>query len=211
MPDPLAARRAQALEQYRRRADIYDFELTAFEPIRERAVERLALQEGQTVLDIGCGTGLSFSRLREAVGERGQVVGVEQSPDMLVIARSRVHDGGWRNVRLECQPVHLSRLPARADAAFFHFTHDILREPGAVDHVLAHLRPGATVVATGLKWAGGWSWPVNWLVLGAALHSVTSLEGLRQPWDRLAEALDDVEVETFWFDAIFVVRGRVRG
>ena len=82
--------RRAALEQYRRRAAVYDFELALFEPLRREAVARLALQPGETVVDLGCGTGLSLPLLRAAVGATGHVVGIEQSPDMLARARRRV-------------------------------------------------------------------------------------------------------------------------
>jgi cyclopropane fatty-acyl-phospholipid synthase-like methyltransferase len=55
-----ASDRQFALEQYRKRAGAYDLELAAFEPIRRMAIERLQLTPGDTVLDVGCGTGLSF-------------------------------------------------------------------------------------------------------------------------------------------------------
>jgi len=91
---PAAARAAMsapdrqaALEQYRRRAAVYDLELALFEPLRRAAVARLALQRGETVLDCGCGTGLSLPLLRAAVGAPGRVVGIEQSPEMLAQAR----------------------------------------------------------------------------------------------------------------------------
>ena len=50
---------------------------------RQRAIDRLQLSEGDTVLDIGCGTGLSLRGLREAVGETGTVIGMDLSVEML--------------------------------------------------------------------------------------------------------------------------------
>ena len=67
--------RRAALAQYRSRANGYDNELALFEPLRREAVARLNLGRGDTVLDVGCGTGLSFALLDDAVGHQGRIVG----------------------------------------------------------------------------------------------------------------------------------------
>lgn len=205
----MAADRAAALAQYRRRAGVYDRELQPFEPLRIEAINKLGLKAGQTVLDAGCGTGLSLEMLHSRVGRHGRVVAFDQCPEMLAQARQRVQRHGWSNVALLCAGATEAPVRGRADAALFHFTHDILRDDDALDHVFAHLRPGARVVATGLQWAPPWLWPTNAFVLAAALHSVTSLEGLGRPWDKLAQRLVEVEVETALLGGIYIARGRV--
>ena len=97
---------------------------------------------------------------------------------MMAKARSRVLEHDWPGVDLICAPAATARVPVQADAALFHFTHDIIREEAAIANVLSHLMPGARVVAAGLQWAPPWMWPTNGFVLLAALYSVTSLEGL---------------------------------
>ena len=206
---PPADHRA-ALEQYRQRAGFYDLQLALFEPIRRRAVERLALKPGDTVLDVGCGTGLSLALLQQAVGATGRIVGIEQSPEMMALARQRVAQQAWRNVELVEASAGCARVAPSADAAMFHFTHDILREPQALAHVMSHLRPGARWVASGLQWAQPWAWPVNLLVLPAALHSVSSLEGLSKPWSHLEQWGDIEAVESMLAGGVFVVSGVVR-
>ena len=203
--------RAAALAQYRRRAGVYDLELALFEPIRRQAIARLALQRGDTVLDVGCGTGLSLALLREGVGARGRIIGIEQSPEMIEKARERVVQNRWRNVTLLCSPVEAVDIPGRANAALFHFTHDILRRPAAIDNVVRCLVPKARVVACGLKWARAWAAPANLLVLPAALRSMTSLEGLHEPWSRLAERTGPLEVETMLLGAVYIASGRLAG
>ena len=199
--------RRAALAQYESRAATYDFELAAFEPIRALAIERLELRPGQTVLDVGCGTGLSLERLHRAVGPAGRVVGIELSPAMIVRARERPSARDHENVELICSAAEDFELRGAADAALFHFTHDILRQPAALDRVLASLRPGARVVACGLQWASLWAVPVNLFVWGAALRSVSSLRGLDRPWGFLAERLRDLEVEKLLLGAVFLARG----
>jgi SAM-dependent methyltransferase len=199
-----------ALEQYRRRAPYYDLELALFEPIRRAAIARLAIEAGDTVLDIGCGTGLSLSLLRDKVGPHGRIVGIEQSPHMIERAGARVREHHWGNVELIEGSVDQVNVEGMADGALFHFTHDILRDTSALGNVAHHLTPGAHVVASGLQWASPWAWPLNIFVLGAALHSVTSLSGLNRPWSLLAGYLDQVRVESFIAGAVFLTSGMLR-
>ncbi len=195
--------------KYRFRAAHYDFERAPFEPVRRKAIERRARREGDTVLDIGCGTGLSFAPLLERIGATGRIVGVDASPEMLALARKRVARHGWSGVALLEADAAQAPLQGPADAALLHFTHDVLRDPAALDHVLAHLKPGARVVASGLQWAPPWMLPTNLFVLGAALYSVSSLDGLEQPWTMLAKRLQSFEVRGFPWVGIYVAGGRV--
>lgn len=200
---------SRALAQYRRRASRYDFELLAFEPVRREAIELLELRSGDTVLDVGCGTGLSFETLKRRIGPGGRIVAFDPSPEMLERARERVARHGWKGVTLLQASAADAPLAVQADAALFHFTHDVLRDAASLDHVLAHLRPGARVVASGLKWAPPWLPATNLFVWGAALYSVTCMAGLAEPWDLLGARLRDVQVRTRGLGGIFVASGRV--
>ena len=201
--------RAAALAQYSRRAPHYDAELALFEPLRTEAVDLLALHEGERVLDVGCGTGLSFEPLENKVGESGGIVGIEQCHDMLLRAGERVANRGWRNVTLIDAPAEEAAVRGRMDAAMFHFTHDVLREPRALDNVLRHLRPGGRVVAVGLQWAPQWALPANFFVALAALYSVSTFDGLARPWDLLAARLQQFKLRTALLGGIYVASGVV--
>lgn len=203
--------RETALAQYRRRANVYDLELALFEPLRRVAVQALALAPGETVFDVACGTGLSLPLLRRAVGPHGRVVGIEQSPEMLALARRRVAQHRWRNVELIGAPVEAATLAVQADAALFHFTHDVLQRADAVAHTMAHLKPGARVVATGLRWAPRWALAVNVAVYVAARRSVTTLRGLSRPWQLLEPYLATIEVQHHWLGAVYLAVGRTNG
>ena len=65
-----------------------------------RTVERLALQPGERVLDVPCGTGPSLLAAAERVGPTGRLVGVDYADRMLAIARHKVQARGLTNVEV---------------------------------------------------------------------------------------------------------------
>jgi SAM-dependent methyltransferase len=72
---------------------------------RMRAVNDLLLaaaaaRSGETVLDVGCGTGTTTLPLAEAVGDTGVVLGVDISETMLATARERLNERRLSNVEL---------------------------------------------------------------------------------------------------------------
>ena len=87
-------------DRYRRLAADYDSAMSFLDRVRAASFEHLDLKPGETVLDLGCGTGISFERLHRDVGPQGRIIGVEFSPEMLEMARRRVELNGWRNVTL---------------------------------------------------------------------------------------------------------------
>lgn len=179
-------------------------------PIRERAIDLLDLQPGQTVLDVCCGTGLSLARLRERVGEAGHVYGFDQSPDMLERARHRVVTAGWHNVMLSETSAQALVLPAPVDALLFHYTHDVLRSPSAVERLLAFARPGAAVAIAGIKYFPLWLAPLNiWVYYKNAGYNGAPGE-LRTPWDRIAPRLDGWRLSTTQCGMGYIASGRVR-
>jgi ubiquinone/menaquinone biosynthesis C-methylase UbiE len=206
----LTPNRSTALRQYRSRARIYDLELLLFEPVRQAAIDLLRLKKGDRVLDVGCGTGLSFTALEGLVGADGAIVGIEQSPEMLERARARADENNWNNVTLISASVEDAAIPLAADAALFHFTHDIMRTPKALANIVSHLKPGARVVAAGLKWAPVRTMPLNLFVWNAALRSTSTLEGLARPWSHLEAILQELEIEQMLGGTVYVASGIVK-
>jgi SAM-dependent methyltransferase len=69
-----------------------------------------SLKAGETVLDLGSGGGFDCFLAAQAVGETGQVIGVDMTPRMLSRARELAADNGFENV--EFRLGEIENLPA---------------------------------------------------------------------------------------------------
>ena len=58
------------------------------------------LREGDTVLDLGGGTGLSFAYLQKRIGPRGRIIALDYTGAMLEQAAKKAEKHGWQNVTL---------------------------------------------------------------------------------------------------------------
>jgi SAM-dependent methyltransferase len=130
-PDPDRAAAAQTF--YSRWAPGYD-RLATHAPgvrrLRTALVDALDLAPGDTVVDVGCGTGATLPYLRERVGTEGTVVGIDFAPGAVSRARNRIEREGWTNVTV-CRG-DATRLPLRsADALAASFLMGMLPDPAA--------------------------------------------------------------------------------
>jgi ubiquinone/menaquinone biosynthesis C-methylase UbiE len=184
----------QAVEQYRERVTRYDRHMWFSRRGRRLAIERLDLRVGDVVVDVGCGTGLSFAAIEQRIGGEGRLIGVELSPEMLAVARGRVARHGWKNVDLIQAPAEEAGLPEPPGAILFVYTHDVLRSPAALENLFRQVASAARVGATGGKWPARWALPVRAFVKWQAPRYVTTLEGFDRPWTRLGDYVPDLHV-----------------
>ena len=201
---------AEAVARYRHHARGYDASARRTTWIRARTIEKLVLRPGDRVLDVACGTGLSIPFLREAVGGKGEVVGVEVSPEMMSIARQRVKKAGWQNVTLLESSMESADIPRPLDAILFHFTHDVMRSPAALKRIFSAAGPDARIAAAGMKYAPWWMAPVNVLVRAQARPYMTTFEGLAAPWDLAVSYLSEFEWHSVLFSTGYIGWGRVQ-
>jgi phosphatidylethanolamine/phosphatidyl-N-methylethanolamine N-methyltransferase len=83
---------------YRGLSRLYDHSFgRVFQPRITRVVRSLGIPPGARVLEIGCGTGISF----EAYPPHSRVVGIDLADDMLERARRRIAANGWAHIRVE--------------------------------------------------------------------------------------------------------------
>lgn len=118
---------SQLVSTYNKRARHYDLTANLYYLIglrewayRKQAIRALKLQRGDRVVEIGCGTGLNFPLLLEAVGSGGAVVGVDITPTM------------WRS-RAGGSPARAGRMWISCSATPLPMTSPISREFNADD------------------------------------------------------------------------------
>jgi SAM-dependent methyltransferase len=128
-----------------------DFDPPFIKPVRQKAVDLLNLKAGDRVLDVGCGLGGSFPYLVHAVGQSGQVVGVEISPEIGVSARRRIAKNGWRNVQLIEAAGQDVDLTGPFDGLLMFAAADVYGSEEALENIFPHLRENARVAAFGAK------------------------------------------------------------
>jgi SAM-dependent methyltransferase len=188
-----------------------DFDFFFIKPVRQKAVELLDLKAGDRVLDVGCGPGGSFPYLVHAVGQSGQVLGVEISPEISVNAKGRIAKNGWRNVQVieaAAQDVHLT---GPFDGLLMFAAADVYPSEEALENIFPHLRENARVAAFGAKLSSG--------RLGRILNPVlrmlfnlsfsTTPRPDYEPWRTLAKRVEKLDVEEYFFGLMFLCSGSV--
>jgi ubiquinone/menaquinone biosynthesis C-methylase UbiE len=170
-------------------------------PKRRAARLALDLRPGDRVLDLACGTGLNFPHLRQLVGERGQVMGVDLTPAMLDIARKMIAEKGWSNVEVrEADAANLPFPDASFDKVIVTFALSIIPEyVRAIEEVRRVLIPGGRFVALEMR-AGIHSLPA-WL---QPLPHICAVDMSHDSLNEIRRFFEGVEVRNYWLRMIFI-------
>ncbi len=197
---------------YDRVAPLYDllacpYELVDGRRLANRAVEELRLGPGDTVVDLGTGTGWALPRLADAVGPHGRVVGVDISAGMLTRARRRV--ASYDNVELVEADIAAYRLPEGTRAVMSAFAMEMLPDYDAVIARLAReLPPDGRLAVTGLRDPERWP---EWLVrFASALNrpfGVSNDYRHHRPWEAVRRHTTSVTYVDAIGGAIYVAAG----
>src|SRR5512133_3144445 len=148
--------------RYQQWAKVYDwltpiYLLGAERGLRKQTIASLHLQPGQTVLDVACGTGRNFPLILEKIGPTGRLVGVDYTAAMLGRARERVEREGWKNVELiQADAVRID-LKQMFDTVLCTLAMGVIPDDrGALERMLAHLKPGGCLAIGDAKRSSRW-------------------------------------------------------
>jgi ubiquinone/menaquinone biosynthesis C-methylase UbiE len=140
-------------------ASHYDFVVKLLTLGRENTLRRQTLQQaaitsGETVLDVGCGTGTLTLLAKTETGDRGQVYGIDASPEMIAVARQKALQ---QQQAVDFQTGVIEAL-SFADGTFdvvlsslmFHHLPPDLKQRGLME-IHRVLKPGGRLIVVDMK------------------------------------------------------------
>ena len=197
---------------YRDRAKRYDITAKLYYLIgfpqrtyRRKAVQALRLRPGDTVVEIGCGTGLNFSLIERQIGPEGRIVGVDLTDAMLAQARRRVENRGWSNVSLVRADALDFQFPAGVNAIVSTFALSLVPECA---EVIAH---GCAALSPGGRWAvldtkppqGAPGWLAQGWLEAVRPFAVTDELLTTRPWEASRAEMRDRLTDFSWTELFF--------
>lgn len=123
--------------------------------IREMVLDLAKLKTGESILDIGCGTGTLAILAKRHVGLQGEVFGIDASPEMIARAEKKARKTGvevaFKNTLAESLPFSPTRFDAVLSTVMLHHLPRKIRQQ-CLEEVRRVLKPGGRLLA--VDWAG---------------------------------------------------------
>ena len=116
------------------------------QPITERLLRQLGIEEGMRVLDLGCGAGDVSMLAAEMVGPMGSVFGIDQSAKAIATAEARARDGGYQQISFYVSSVEEFSCLEMFDVVIGRYV--LIHQPSPSDFLRAarrHVRPGGVI------------------------------------------------------------------
>lgn len=201
---------------YQRYAGNYDAAVNLYrliglhiEQYRTRAVDLLQLTQGDHVLELGCGTGLNFSRIQQQIQSDGQLIGIDASDRMLAVARARVESAGWKNVHLIKTDLVDYEIGAGIDAVLATGVLGYVNERARViETVSQKLEPGGRIAVFDLKRPTNWpTWMFRTAIWLASPFGVSEEYFDNHTWDAIEAHFTNTVFEEYYGGLVYISSG----
>ncbi len=213
----MAFSKQEIIHLYRKRARRYDLTANLYYLIgiretayRKKAIAALGLRKGDTVLEIGCGTGLNFPYLQKAVGPEGKIIGLDLTDRMLDQARARVEEKGWSNVELIQADAAAHDFPTGLQGIISTFALTLTPDYDCIIQKSADaLASGGRFVLLDMKKPDNLpTWLVNLMVFITKPFGVTLDLSDRHLWESIATYFAHTSFEELFFGFLYVAVGQ---
>jgi ubiquinone/menaquinone biosynthesis C-methylase UbiE len=209
----------QIRDLYRSGAKYYDLAVILYKLIglrissyRSRAFKMLYLRKGDTVIDLGCGTGLNFPYLIDQIGHEGRLIGIDITLEMLNCAQKRIAQNGWKNVELIESDIATYQFPKEVDAILSTGVFGYVTE---FDHVIQEaaraLSPDGRLVIMDVKLPNRWPiWLFKSFVWLGKPFGVSMDYFVNRPWESVESHFKETSFQQIYGSAIYISSGKAR-
>jgi len=213
----MALNKNEIIQLYRKRAANYDWSANLYYLIgfrefkyRKLAVQQLQLHPGNTVVEIGCGTGLNFPLIAGAVGSEGKVIGVDLTDKMLAMARARATKNNWTNVELIHMDATEYLFPDNVNGIISTFAITLIPEYEEIIRRGAEaLAPQGRMVITDLRKPDRWPLWIVKLMVSITRPFGTSLDiAERKPWLAMEQSFGNTRHLKRFGGFVFIATGQ---
>lgn len=146
--------------------DVYCSAVGLGQGFRDQTLQVAAIRAGETILDVGCGTGVLTRRAGEAAGPAGVAIGIDPGQDMIRVAKENAQRLGsraaFRVAAIEQLPFEDARFDVVLASLMLHHLPPDLKRQG-LREVYRVLKPGGRfIVADFYRPANPLWWLVAW-------------------------------------------------
>ncbi len=118
--------------------------------LRQATIDIAAIQPGESILEVGCGTGTLTLAAKRRAGADGEVFGIDVAADMLETARRKASQA---NLRVTFQPAPIEQIPFPDNrfqlvlsSLMIHHIHEAADKQRGLNEAFRVLKPGGRLV-----------------------------------------------------------------